>query len=65
MLKSDAQAAYTVDDFCRAHGISRALFYKLKTQGRAPRIMQVGNKPLVSVEAAADWRRAMEGAAAQ
>jgi predicted DNA-binding transcriptional regulator AlpA len=56
--------AFTIDEFCRAHGISRALFYKLRKQGRAPRIMQIGSKPLVSIEAAQDWRKAMEQASA-
>ncbi len=51
---------YSVSEFCRAHGISRAHFYKLLRDGRGPRIMKVGNRTLVSCEAAQEWRRAME-----
>lgn len=62
-LQTESQGAFTIDAFCRSHGISRALFYKLQKDGRAPRVMRVGAKPLISVEAAADWRRAMESTA--
>jgi predicted DNA-binding transcriptional regulator AlpA len=57
MIKS----ALTVDEFCEAHGgISVPFFYKLIKQGKAPRIMKIGARTLISQEAAADWRRAME-----
>ncbi len=54
--------SYSVADFCRAHGISRALFYKLLREGRGPRVMKVGRRTLISREAAEQWRRRMEGA---
>jgi predicted DNA-binding transcriptional regulator AlpA len=54
--------ASSIDEFCLAHGISRAMFYKLLKQGLAPRLMTVGTRRLVSDEAAADWRRQMEAA---
>jgi predicted DNA-binding transcriptional regulator AlpA len=53
-------AAYSVDDFCRAHGISRGMFYKLRRQGKAPREMSVGTHIRISKESAADWRRERE-----
>ncbi len=53
---------YSVSDFCRAHGISRALLYKLLGDGRGPRIMKVGRRTLTSQEAAEEWRRRMETA---
>jgi hypothetical protein len=53
-------AAYTIQNFCRAHDISRPLFYRLLADGRGPRTMRVGRRVLISAEAAADWRRAME-----
>ncbi len=55
--------SYSVADFCRAHGISRALFYKLLREGCGPRVMKVGRRTLISREAAEDWRRRMEAAA--
>ena len=54
--------AFSIDEFCIAHRISRAMFYKIRKQGRAPRIMTVGSRQLISGEAAAEWRRQMEAA---
>ena len=45
------------------HGISRAHFYNLSKSGAAPITMRVGRRTLISTEAAAEWRRRMEGAA--
>jgi predicted DNA-binding transcriptional regulator AlpA len=58
------KACYSVDEFCSAHAISRAMFYKLKAEGRGPKTMSVGSRTLVSMEAAAEWRRSCEGEAA-
>jgi len=52
--------AHTVEEFCQGHRISRGTFYNLLKDGRGPRVMKVGARTLVSVEAAADWRRKME-----
>lgn len=57
------QQAFSVAEFCDAHGFTKVLFYKLMKLGRGPRIMKVGNRTLISAEAAADWRRAMENGA--
>jgi predicted DNA-binding transcriptional regulator AlpA len=54
------KACYSIDEFCSSHGISRAMFYKLRADGKAPRTMSVGSRTLISYEAAADWRRARE-----
>lgn len=54
------QTAYTVDEFCKAHRIGRATFYTLLKDGQGPRVMKVGTRTLISVEAAADWRVQME-----
>jgi predicted DNA-binding transcriptional regulator AlpA len=61
------KSAATVPQFCDGHNISRTHFYELVKQGRAPRLMKVGRRTLISQEAAADWRKRMEdetGAAA-
>jgi hypothetical protein len=60
----NARAAFSISEFCDAHGISRGMFYKLARQGIGPRTMRVGTRTLVSVEAAAEWRRTREAAAA-
>ncbi len=54
------RGAFTVAQFCEAHSFTKVLFYKLLKEGRGPRIMKVGTRTLISVEAAADWRREME-----
>jgi predicted DNA-binding transcriptional regulator AlpA len=55
--------AFSIPEFCRRHGISRAHFYNLSKNGYAPAVMRVGRRTLISAEAAAEWRRRMEGAA--
>lgn len=52
--------AFSIEAFCKAHHISRATYYNLAKEGRGPRLMKVGRKPLISAEAAAEWRRRME-----
>ncbi|WP_287365893.1 hypothetical protein [Thauera sp.] len=61
--KAPAQLAYSVQQFCEAHGFTKVLFYKLLKEGRGPRIMKIGARTLISTEAAADWRREMEDGA--
>ena len=61
-MDDNSQDAYSVDLFCKRHGISRAYLYLLwrRGDGYGPRYMQVGTRRLISKEAAADWRRSME-----
>jgi hypothetical protein len=54
--------AYSVPEFCTAHRISRALFYLLQRDGRAPAVIKAGRRTLISAESAARWRAAMEAA---
>lgn len=55
-----SRAAYSVAEFCAAHGITKVTFYKSMKEGRGPRIMKVGTRTLISAEAATDWRRQCE-----
>jgi hypothetical protein len=55
--------AYSIQEFCRAHRISVALFHLLRADGRGLRVMHVAGRVLISREAAAEWRRARERAA--
>lgn len=57
-----SKKAFSIDEFCSAHGISRAMFYKILKEGTGPRTMRVGSRTLISDEASADWRRQMEAA---
>ena len=61
---TSAPAMYSIPKFCESHGISRALFYKLHQQGKAPRICKVGSRSLISTEDAAVWRRGLQEHAA-
>lgn len=53
-------AVYSVNSFCAAHDITKVTFYGLLKKGIGPRIMKVGTRTLISLEAAAEWRRHME-----
>ncbi len=55
--------AYSINEFCALHGISRSTYYNMRKVGKAPREMTVMGRRLVSEEAGAEWRRQMEAAA--
>ena len=55
-------AVYSIGEFCVAHGISQAQYFLMKSRGEGPVEMHVGRRRLISVEAAAAWRRAREAA---
>jgi predicted DNA-binding transcriptional regulator AlpA len=50
--------AHTIPEFCQLHSISKAHFYNLLKKGKAPEVLCVGRKRLVTVESAARWRAA-------
>lgn len=52
--------AHDVKTFCKTFGISPSMFYKLRRQGKAPRIMKIGKRTLISSEAIAEWQTQME-----
>lgn len=54
--------AFTIEEFCRLNGFSRAHYFNLKKDGLGPRTMQVGARRLISKESAAMWRREREAA---
>ena len=57
-------AAYTRQEFCDAHRISRSKYYELKAKGLTPDEMDLDGKTTISIEAAARWRAEREAAAA-
>jgi hypothetical protein len=57
--------AFSIDEFCAAHDLCRASFYNAVRRGEGPRVMLVGGRRLISIEAAAEWRREREVAAAE
>jgi transposase-like protein len=52
--------AYTVDELCARHRISRGLLYALWREGKGPAFMKLGHRRLVSAESAARWRQQIE-----
>jgi len=59
---ADDVDVFSVGEFCRRHGISIQLFYKYRDQ--MPITFKIGNRVLISKEAAAAWRREREAATA-
>lgn len=55
---TDAQLCFTVALFCALHNISKSFLYALWARGEGPERMCVGQKTLISREAAAAWRTA-------
>ncbi|WP_221065048.1 helix-turn-helix transcriptional regulator [Methylomagnum ishizawai] len=51
---------YSIPEFCKAHGFSRAMLYKLWAEGKGPRVMKIGKRTLISAESAAAWRHSLE-----
>jgi hypothetical protein len=54
--------SYTVNEFCAAERISRAMLYKLWNEGNGPRFYQVGTHRRISHQARIEWQQAMEAA---
>jgi hypothetical protein len=52
--------AYSIDEFCRRHGISHGTYYNLKTLGLGPREGRAMKRVLISRESAASWRKKIE-----
>jgi hypothetical protein len=52
--------AFSIQEFCEVHSLSRAKFYLLLKENLAPKLMRVGRRRLISNEAAAEWRKKME-----
>jgi hypothetical protein len=58
----DELMAYSIKQFCALHGISIDTYFRMRRQGHGPATMAVGQRTLISAEAAAAWRRAREQA---
>jgi hypothetical protein len=48
---------YTIQQFCDGYNVSRSTFYRERDAGRAPDLMKVGRRVLISIEAAEEWAR--------
>jgi hypothetical protein len=52
--------SYTIDEFADAERISRAMVYKLWSQGKGPRFYMVGTRRLISHQARLEWQQERE-----
>jgi predicted DNA-binding transcriptional regulator AlpA len=59
-----AMRSFSIDDWCQLHNLSRAFFYKLDTQGQAPKTFKIGRCRRISEAAATEWVAAREAIAA-
>lgn len=57
--------ALSIRQFCEAHNISVDTYFRLARVGNGPQPMRVGGRTLISIEAAAAWRRDRELATQQ
>ncbi len=64
MENTDPGEVFTIATFCKSYSISRPFYYKLQREGRAPRIIKLGRRVLISKEAARAWLADMEGTTA-
>lgn len=62
--KETSHDAFTVAEFCRRHRICKQTYYNLRNRGEGPTEMTIGRAVRISVEAAEQWRREREAAAA-
>lgn len=54
--RSQELDAYTIEEFCRRHSISRGTYYNMKADGSGPRESHAMGRVLITKESARDWR---------
>jgi predicted DNA-binding transcriptional regulator AlpA len=52
----------SIDEYCRAYNISRGTFYNMLKRGNGPKIMKMGARTVISIEAIEEDRRLRESA---
>ena len=50
-------ALQSIPRFCEENEISKAFFYKLKAQGKAPKIVKLGSRSMITPESRLEWRQ--------
>lgn len=55
MLVKQRQSTFSIPEFCKAHGISRATFYNMLKEGSAPLTVKIRSRRLIPTEAAERW----------
>ena len=59
-MREAEKLAFTIDEFCKAHGIGRTLCYAEIAAGRL-KIRKAGRRTLIMATDAAAWREALPG----
>jgi hypothetical protein len=49
--------AYSIEEFCRRHSISRSTYYLIQSEGTGPDEGHVKNRVVISKESALEWRQ--------
>jgi hypothetical protein len=55
--KRAGDKAYSIEEFCRRHSISRGTYYNLKKVDKAPHESPVLGRVLITKESAKEWRK--------
>jgi hypothetical protein len=60
------RASFTIPEWCERHNMSESQYFKLRREGRGPRLMSTGDVGVrISREADVEWIRAREAEADQ
>lgn len=54
--------SYSIDEWCKMHGLSRSFFYALQARGEAPKSFKVGRCTRISEDANRYWLAEREAA---
>ena len=55
-----AKEIQSIPKFCKKHEISRAFFYKLQGQGKAPKVVKLGRRSIITPRGEYDWLEALD-----
>jgi hypothetical protein len=58
--KTVEKEVYSIEGFCEAHDISRAHYFNLRKAGKGPDEIKLGRRKLITLGAAARWRKWLE-----
>jgi hypothetical protein len=56
---NDEKDAYSIDEFCKRHSISRSTYYAMQEDGTGPVEGHAKNRVLITKESAAAWRQSI------
>ncbi|KJC44818.1 hypothetical protein UP09_14300 [Bradyrhizobium sp. LTSP885] len=55
--KPGGDLAFSIEEFCRRHSLSRGTYYNLREAGKGPCEAHVLGRVLITKEAAKEWRK--------